>query len=51
MMMNRLQRNDEPHRPYGLSLHAGAYLEGDLMLNSWVGVLETRPRLLVQPRF
>ncbi|HVZ74774.1 MAG TPA: hypothetical protein VHJ20_20465 [Polyangia bacterium] len=30
---------DEPHRPYGLSLHAGAYLEGDLMLNSWVGLL------------
>jgi hypothetical protein len=30
---------DEPHRPYGLILDHGAYLEGDFMLTPVVGVL------------
>jgi hypothetical protein len=29
----------EPHRPFGLTLHNGAYLEGDLMITPWLGVL------------
>jgi hypothetical protein len=30
---------DGPHRPYGLDLHGGAYLEGNLMLTPSVGLL------------
>jgi hypothetical protein len=30
---------DTPHRPYGLRLNRGAYLEGDLMLTPVIGVL------------
>jgi hypothetical protein len=30
---------DTPHRPYGLTLNTGAYLEGDLMLTPYVGLL------------
>jgi hypothetical protein len=30
---------EEAHRPYGLHLSTGAYLEGDLMLTPWLGVL------------
>jgi hypothetical protein len=30
---------DDPHRPFGLRLNSGAYLEGDLMLTPVIGVL------------
>jgi hypothetical protein len=30
---------DTPHRPYGLRLNKGAYLEGDLMLTPLIGIL------------
>jgi hypothetical protein len=33
------RRYDEPHRPYGLHLKQGAYLETDLMVTPWLGLL------------
>jgi hypothetical protein len=33
------RRYDERHRPYGLDLHGGAYLEADVMLTPYLGLL------------